>query len=280
MKVVLFCGGMGMRLRDYSGTIPKPMVPIGYRPILWHLMKYYASYGHKDFILALGHQADVIKEYFLRYDECHSNDFVLSGQGKPELFSRDIDDWKITFVDTGIQSNIGQRLRSLMPHLEGEGHFLANYSDGLTDLNLDTLVDFHLEGGQTASFICVSPGQSFHTVTLEPDGHVSDLKEMSSAGIHINGGFFVFRREIFNYLRPGEDLLDAPMRRLIEARQAVALPYKGFWACMDTFKDRQRLEDLHAKGDAPWEIWVKKTADDAVLNGVGLDSKLHRLLHA
>lgn len=261
VKVVLFCGGMGMRLREYSETIPKPMVPIGYRPILWHLMKYYASYGHKDFILALGHQSDTIKDYFLRYDECLSNDFVLNGPGKPQLFNRDIDDWKITFVDTGIHSNIGQRLRVLRPYLEGERNFLANYSDGLTDLNLDSLVDFHERGGQVASFICVSPGHSFHTVTMEPDGHVAQINDMSSAGININGGFFVFRREIFEYLRPGEDLLEAPMSRLIEARQAVAMRYKGFWACMDTFKDKQKLEDLHAKGEAPWEIWTKKNAE-------------------
>ena len=144
---------------------------------------------------------------------------------------------------------------------------MANYSDGLTDLDLKTLVDFHLKGRQVASFLSVSPGQSFHTVTLEPDGHVAEINDMSSAGININGGFFVFRREIFNYLRAGEDFLEAPMRRLIDARQAVALPYKGFWACMDTFKDKQRLEDLHAKGEAPWEIWTKKTADDPVLRG-------------
>jgi glucose-1-phosphate cytidylyltransferase len=138
MKVVLFCGGMGMRIREYSDSIPKPMVPIGYRPLLWHLMKYYAYYGHKDFILCLGYKADAVKDYFLNYNECVSNNFVLSNGGKKlRLLSSDIHDWNITFVDTGITSNIGQRLKAVEPYLQGESVFLANYSDGLTDLPLD-----------------------------------------------------------------------------------------------------------------------------------------------
>src|SRR6476620_5736469 len=137
MKVVLFCGGLGTRLGELTEHIPKPLVKIGYRPILWYVMKYYAHYGHRDFILCLGYKADTIKDYFLHYDECLSNDFVLDGQGgKPILLNRDIHDWKITFVDTGMHANIGQRLRAVRGHLEGEETFLANYADGLTDLNL------------------------------------------------------------------------------------------------------------------------------------------------
>src|SRR3954468_9817857 len=134
MKVVLFCGGLGMRMREFSEAVPKPMVPIGYRPILWHVMKYYAHHGHKDFILCLGYQADVIKSYFLEYNECLSNDFVLSKGGKNlELLTTDIDRWRITFVDTRLKSNIGQRLKAVERQLEGEEMFLANYSDGLSD---------------------------------------------------------------------------------------------------------------------------------------------------
>src|SRR5215210_4763777 len=137
MKVVLFCGGLGLRLRDYSDSIPKPMVNIGYRPILWHVMKYYAHFGHKDFILCLGYKADAIKNYFLTYDECISNNFVLSNGGKNlRLLHSDIQDWNITFVDTGLTANIGQRLKAVEPYLEQETMFLANYSDGLTDLPL------------------------------------------------------------------------------------------------------------------------------------------------
>ena len=135
MKVVLFCGGMGMRIRD-AEDIPKPMVHIGYRPILWHVMKYYAHYGHRDFILCLGHRADAVKNYFLNYNECASNDFVISGGKNVELLNSDIHDWRITFADTGIHSNIGQRLKAVEKYLDGEEEFLANYSDGLTDLPL------------------------------------------------------------------------------------------------------------------------------------------------
>src|SRR5262245_7456361 len=137
MKVVLFCGGLGTRLREHSETVPKPMVNIGYRPIIWNLMKYYAYYGHTDFVLCLGYRGDVIKQYFLNYDECLSNDCVLSRGGQTlHVFNRDIEDWTITFVDTGLHTNIGQRLKAVEPYLDGEEMFLANYSDGLADLPL------------------------------------------------------------------------------------------------------------------------------------------------
>jgi len=265
VKVVLFCGGLGMRLREYSENVPKPMVPIGYRPILWHLMKYYAYYGHKDFILALGYKADTIKNYFVNYDECVSNDFVLNGTGKPTLLASDIHDWKITFVDTGIHSNIGQRLRAVRRHVEGEEMFFANYSDGLTDLPLDTLMDFHRRHGKIATFQCVRPAQSFHTVTVRPDGRVTDICDLSLSGVNINGGFFAFRREIFDYIRDGEELVQAPFKRLIDAGQLMAYPYDGFWTSMDTFKDKQRLDDLNARGDAPWAIWRRKEIEEKVL---------------
>src|SRR3954465_13444214 len=141
MKVVIFCGGLGMRLREYSENIPKPMVPVGYRPILWHVMRYYAHFGHKDFILCLGYKGDTIKKYFLEYDETQSNDFVLSQGGKQvDLLASDIHDWKITFVDTGLNSNIGMRLKAVQPFLEGEEMFLPIYSQGVSDLPLTPLV--------------------------------------------------------------------------------------------------------------------------------------------
>src|SRR5262249_30864543 len=144
MKVVLFCGGLGMRLREFSESIPKPMVSIGYRPILWHVMKYYAHYGHNEFILCLGSKSDVIKDYFLNYNECVSNDFVLSSGGSQiNLLNSDIHDWKITFVDTGTTANVGQRLKAVQPHLAGEEVFLANYADGLTDVELPKMIDFY-----------------------------------------------------------------------------------------------------------------------------------------
>jgi len=258
MKVVLFCGGLGMRLRDYSETIPKPMVTIGNRPILWQVMKYYAHYGHKDFILCLGHRADAIKNYFLNYNECTSNDFVLSGGGKKlELFNSDIHDWRITFADTGINSNIGQRLKAVEKYLEGEEEFLANYSDGLTDLPLPQQLEHFHQNGKIASFLCVRPNLSYHVVSLEEgNGNlVSGIHAINSGSLRINGGFFIFKKKIFDYIREKEELVVEPFQRLVEVKQLIGYSYDGFWTSMDTFKDKQQLDSLCTSGVAPWEIW-------------------------
>ena len=255
MKVVLFCGGFGMRLREYSEQIPKPMVPIGYRPIVWHVMKYYAHYGHKDFILCLGYKADAFKSYFLNYNECLSNDFILSQGGKQmQLLNSDIQDWRITFVDTGTSSNIGQRLKAVEKHLQGEEVFLANYTDGLSDVPLPEYVDYFHEKRRIASFLCVRPSHSFHVVSAEKD-IVSEIRHISNADIWMNGGFFIFRNDIFRYINDGEELVEEPFQRLIQQEQLLGYRYNGFWSCMDTFKDKQTLDDMYARGDAPWEVW-------------------------
>ena len=256
MKVVLFCGGLGIRLRENPQDLPKPMVEIGYRPLLWHVMKYYAHYGHKDFILCLGYKADVIKNYFLSYNECLSNDFILSEGGNHlQLLNSDIDDWKISFVDTGLLSNIGQRLKAVEPYLAGEDEFLANYSDGLTDLPLPESIQHFRKAKKIASFLSVRANQSFHIVSTGSDGLVKGIQPMSQAGIRINGGYFVFKKQIFDYLDKGEELVEQPFRKLIEEEEIVAYEYDGFWAAMDTFKDKQELEDRHTSGTAAWEIW-------------------------
>ena len=257
MKVVLFCGGLGMRIRD-AENLPKPMVQIGYRPILWHVMKYYAHFGHKDFILCLGYGADTIKNYFLNYNECVSNDFVLSGGGKRlDLISSDIHDWRITFVDTGIHSNIGQRLKAVERYLAGEESFFANYSDGLSDLPLPQQLEHFREHKKIASFLCVRPNLSYHLVSLqEGNGSlVSGIHAINNGTVLINGGFFIFRKEIFGYIREKEELVAEPFHRLLQEKQLIGYPYNGFWASMDTFKDRQRLEGLYSEGTAPWELW-------------------------
>jgi glucose-1-phosphate cytidylyltransferase len=256
MKVVLFCGGLGLRLRDYAENIPKPLATIGYRPIIWHVMKYYAHYGHKDFILCLGHRADAIKNYFVHYDEYVSNDFTLTGDGKNmNLINRDIHDWKITFCDTGINSNIGQRLRAVEKHLEGEEMFMANYTDGLSDLPLNEHIEHFRRHGKTASFLCIRPNLSYHLVTLNGGDLVTGIEDIAHTNIRINGGFFIFRKNIFKYMREGEELVQEPFRRLVSEEQLLAYRYDGFWACMDTFKDKQQLDELYAKGNAPWEVW-------------------------
>ena len=259
MKVVLFCGGKGTRLRDYSETIPKPMVKIGYRPILWHVMKYYAYHGHKDFILCLGHQADVIKNFFLNYNEAISNDFVIAkGGSEVRLLNTDIDDWKITFVDTGINANIGERLVAVRDHLAGEEMFLANYSDGVTDLPLPNSIDTFRRSDKVASLVAVKPTQSFYAVSMGDDDCVTGIDPLAESGIWINGGFFIFRQKIFDYIGPGEELAVEPFRRLISDGLLMAHRYTGFWGAMDTFKDKQYLEDLFASGEAPWELWNRR----------------------
>jgi glucose-1-phosphate cytidylyltransferase len=261
MKVVIFCGGLGMRLREFSEAIPKPMVPVGYRPILWHVMRYYAHFGHKDFILCLGYKADSIKQYFLNYDETISNDFVLSEGGrKVNLLASDIQDWRITFVDTGLTSNIGSRLRAVKPYLEGEETFLANYSDGVSDLPLPAMIADAKAREAVASFVGVLPTQSFHLVRSDPSGLVQNIQHVKDTGMRINGGFFVLRQEIFDWMKPGEELVEEPFRRLASAGKLVAYPHDGFWACMDTFKDRQLLEDLYSTGRVPWEVWKRPGA--------------------
>jgi glucose-1-phosphate cytidylyltransferase len=266
MKVVLFCGGLGLRMRDVSETLPKPMVPLGNRPILWHLMKYYAHYGHKDFILCLGHKSHVIKDFFLHYDECVANDFVLSdGARRIELLRKDIEDWRITFVETGLDANIGERLRRVRPFLEGEEMFLANYSDGLTDAPLPAMIDRLKDMDAIASFMTARPNTSFHFVEHGPDGLVHSVSDVETQNLWVNAGFFVLRGDIFDYLGPGEELVVEPFERLIQARKLATYPYTGFWRGCDTFKDLQTLESLLPKGPAPWEVWRKAAAEAPTL---------------
>jgi glucose-1-phosphate cytidylyltransferase len=255
MKVVLFCGGSGMRLGGSSEDIPKPMVKIGYRPILWHVMKYYAHFGHKDFILCLGYKADKIKEYFLNYNEFISNDFTMTNGGKDlRLENCDIADWKITFVDTGLKSNIGQRLKAVEKHLAGEEIFLGNYADGLTNLRLPDLIDFFIKSQKIACFVCVKPSQSFNVVSLKDGNLVADVRYVRDTDILINGGYFIFRKEIFNYINNGEELVEEPFQRLMAEKQLIGYEYDKFW-CMDTFKEHQELTDMYNQGNAPWEVW-------------------------
>lgn len=258
MKVVLFCGGLGMRLRDYSDQIPKPLVEVGQRPILWHLMRYYAHYGHKDFILCLGHGAQKIKDYFLRYDECSTNDFVMSNGGADiDLLSTDIDDWTITFVDTGTSSLIGERLRRVRTFLGDDEYFLANYADGLSDLPLDEYVNEFVARKKTACFLSVPAPHTFHIVHADDDNHVTELEHVSRSPVRINAGFFALHSSIFDVIEPGDELVLEPFDRLIQQRELLAIPYDGFWRNMDTFKDKIQLDEIDAAGSPPWKVWTR-----------------------
>lgn len=256
MKVVLFCGGLGTRLREHSETIPKPLVNVGIRPIVWHLMRYYAHYGHKDFILCLGYRGDLIRDYFLHYNECMSNDFVMSEGGrKVEPITSDIADWRITFVDTGMHANLGQRLLRVRKYLAGEEMFLANYSDGLSDLRLDSYIETFRQRNVIGGAVAVRPSQSLHAIRMDEQGMVQGIESVADSDYWINGGFFCLRQEIFEHIQEGEELVEQPFRRLIEKRQLWTHRHPGFWAAMDTFKDKIALDRMEARGNCPWMVW-------------------------
>jgi glucose-1-phosphate cytidylyltransferase len=243
-------------LREHSDTVPKPLVGIGHRPILWHLMRYYAHYGHKDFVLCLGYRGDMIREYFRNYDECLTNDFTMrSGGREVEMHSTDASDWNITFVDTGLHSNIGQRLLRARKYVAGESEFLANYADGLSDLPLDRLIDDFRSKKVVASFASVRSWHSFHAVQAGADGYVTAMGPMRSDQFMINGGFFALRQEIFDYINEGDELVDQPFTRLREQRLLATYKYDGFWQAMDTFKDKIAFDRMDGKGECPWKIW-------------------------
>ena len=259
-----------MRIRDHSGPIPKPMVRVGYRPILWHLMKYYAHHGHKDFILCLGHGADHVKRYFVDYDETVSNDFVLTGGKDVELMRSDIHDWRITFVDTGLTSVVGERLLAVRDFLDGDEWFLANYADGVSDAPLGDMIHAAQQAGRAATLLSVRPNYTSHVIQADVEGTVVGAQHVTEIGLRINGGFFVLNQRVFDYIRPGEDLMGQPAQRMIEDGQLGVHEYDGFWACMDTFKEKKMLEDIYNANIAPWEVWGdRRVAGD----GAGRDSE-------
>ncbi len=256
MKVVLFCGGLGMRMRADNQSLPKPMMPIGSRPVLWHVMRYYAHFGHTEFVLCLGYGAHAVKEYFLDYRETASNDFVLTkGGDHVEMLDTDISDWTITFIDTGIDTAIGERLRRVRPYLEDDPVFLANYGDVLTDAPMDRLVEDFVATDAVGQFLAVKPQDSFHVVDMSEDGRVSGLTPVADMAMRINGGYFVLSQGIFDYLGEGDDLvMDGCVRAARDGRLRAAC-YDGFWAPMDTLKERSSLESLYRSGISPWALW-------------------------
>jgi glucose-1-phosphate cytidylyltransferase len=257
MKVVLFCGGLGVRMGEEAQRTPKPMITIGNRPILWHIMRYFAAWGHDDFVVCLGHKGDVIKEYFLRYNEALFNDFTLYGNGvaaRVELHTREVVDWRITFVDTGVQATIGERLKAVEGYLQGEEVFLATYGDGLTDAPLPAVIDAFLSGNKLVQFLSVHPQFNAHLVTADEYGTVLHVQDMSASDVRINGGYFVCRRELLDWIEPGDELVEETFSRLIPQGLVGVYRHDGFFGPMDTIKDRQRLEALHESGHAPWRV--------------------------
>ena len=255
MKTILFCGGQGLRIRDYSELVPKPLVPIGGRPILVHLMEYYAQYGHKDFVLCLGYKASAIRDFFLNGGVASSSDCIVSGTG--QLVRRIGDpheDWSIALLDTGISNSIGQRLAAVRSYVENEDMFLANYSDGLTDMDLNWMIDRFRRTDKIAAFIAVRPPLTMHFVQHDAQGRLTAFSNAQNADVWINGGFFVMRPAIFDYMREGEDLVAGCFARLISEDKLMAIKHEGFWCAMDTLKDRQLLEELLERAQVPWRL--------------------------
>jgi glucose-1-phosphate cytidylyltransferase len=223
MKVVLFCGGFGTRIRDVSESIPKPMIPVGNQPILWHLMNYYSGQGHKDFILCLGYKANIIKKFFLSH---HPEDFAVGIaselEGDVQVLDDAQQDWRVTLVDTGLGRNVGERLCSVRKYLAGEEILLANYSDGLADANLNELIEVFKRSNKAAAFLAVRPSFSLHMVDFDHSGNVLGLRPTHKADM-VNGGFFIMRQTVFDYMEPGEELVEAPFQRLIEEQPAYGL---------------------------------------------------------
>lgn len=238
MKVVLFCGGLGTRLREHAETIPKPLATVGPRPIIWHLMKYYAHFGHTEFVLCLGYRGDLIREFF------------AEDAGIPR-------DWTVHFVESGLEATIADRLLAARSLVDRDPMFLANYSDGLSDLPLPAYLDACAAHGAIGAFAAVRISQSYHMVSVAETGRVTALTPARDADVWINGGFFAFRPEIFDYVHAGEELVEAPFQRLMADGRLYAFKHQGFWAAVDTYKDKVSLDRRHEQGDAPWEVWTR-----------------------
>lgn len=256
---------------SHTSLVPKPMGMVGERPLLWHVMRYYAHFGHTDFILCLGYGASAIKDYFLNYDETRSNDFVLeNGAREMKLFNTDISGWRITFVDTGLHSEIGERLRRVRRHVEGEAMFLANYADVLTNAPLPDMIARFEASTAVAGLLAVPPQSSHHVVDIDNGGLITQVTPMRDLRQWVNGGYFIVRPEIFDYLREGEDLVEDSFMRLIPHRRLLAYPYKGYWSPADTVKERAHLEDMYHKGTCPWMIWDAERSGVTAPSGGGV----------
>lgn len=254
MKVVLFCGGYGMRMRDGVSDLPKPMHQVGPRPLIWHVMRYYAHFGHTDFVLCLGYGAHHIKDFFLHYDETASNDFVLNGN-EVELLGSDIKDWRITFVHTGLDSAIGERLRRVRPFVQNEEMFLANYADVLTDAPLDDMVAQFAASDAIGGLMAVPPQSAFHCVQVDEDGRLGSISTLQELPLWENGGYMIFRPEIFDYLSEGCDLIGDVCTPLARQGRMMGYRHKGFWQPADTVKERIALEAGYQAGNRPWMLW-------------------------
>jgi glucose-1-phosphate cytidylyltransferase len=257
LKVVILCGGFGTRLHQETEIRPKPMVEIGGRPILWHIMKTFAHYGHKEFVLCLGYKGESIKNYFLNYNEIN-NDFTIDlSNGNLDIHdNRDDTDWKITLVNTGLNTMTGARVKRVEQFVDGD-LFMLTYGDGVTDIDINKLIEFHKSQNKIGTVTGVSPPSRYGELAIAEDKVVSFREKPQSNESFISGGYFVFRPEFFKYLREDEDcvLEQDPLERLAADGELAVYAYKGFWQCMDTYRDFLYLNELWDQGQAKWQVW-------------------------
>lgn len=258
MKVVILAGGFGTRLSEYTGTIPKPMVEVGGRPVLWHIMNLYAHYGYNDFVLALGYKAEVIKEYFLNYHALNSDFTIDLSTGEKQYRSRSTTDWKVTLVDTGLNTLTGGRVGRLRDLLK-DAPFMLTYGDGVCDVNIADLVKFHRSHGKLVTVTAVHPSARFGELSITADGNVSEFKEKPQTHDGwINGGFFVMEPSFLNTINGDDTILErSPLEAVASQGELMAYRHSGFWQCMDTIRDRNSLEELWSSGKAPWRVWTE-----------------------
>ena len=267
MKVVLLCGGKGTRIRDVSHLVPKPMVEIGQYPIMWHIMKYYASYDHKEFILCLGHLGNVIKDFFLNY-RASTSDITLNLMNAESIQyhgRHEEHDWKVTLAETGLESLTGTRIKKIEKYIGDDEHFFMTYGDGLGDIDLDKLLAFHKSHGKVLTVTGVHPPGRWGEMEKSPSGLVTNFVEKpSNGGGCISGGFFVCRRDYFNYLSGGGNFMleEGPMKKLIADGELMLFDHVGFWHPMDTYRDFKLLNDIWEKGNAPWKRWQRADEEE------------------
>lgn len=260
MKVVLLAGGFGTRISEESHLKPKPMVEIGEKPILWHIMKEYSHYGYNEFIICAGYKQHVIKEYFANY-YLHNSDitFDFTSDNKMTVHNNVAEPWKVTIVDTGLNTMTGGRIKRIQKYV-GNEPFMLTYGDGVADVNISELVKFHQAHGKIATMTAVNVGQQFGVLEIEEDGSISKFREKSNSdGGVINAGYMVLNPEIFDYIEGDSTVFEkTPIENIAKAGQLVAYMHNGFWKCMDTQRDKQQLEDMIASNNAPWMLWNKE----------------------
>ena len=254
MKVVLLAGGFGTRLAEYTESIPKPMVPIAGRPILWHIMQHFAAYGHKDFYLALGYKAEVIKDYFLNYSSLNADFTVNLATGDMESHQADDTDWRVTMIDTGLESMTGGRIKRLKQFI-GNEPFLLTYGDGVADIDIEELVNFHNSHGKMVTISAVHPGARFGELEIKDNQIITFKEKPQTRQGWINGGYFVIEPEFFDLISGDNTVLEQePLEKVAAMGELMAFQHDGYWQCVDTKRDRDHLEELWQKGDAPWGV--------------------------